>query len=252
MHFFSSKGNYAMGDDWYESMFNKAHDIVCYVGDFTPNYILFSWMPELIAKTCGVDAKIIISLRHPVDRAYSQFNHYRLLLAEKRKDFATAMAEDADERLDDAFEDLLSPRLYIQRSLYHDTTQRYQSVFGPQSVKVIMFEDLVKDQQGVLDDICDFLGVSRLSIEHDVHENWSRPPKTLVAQGLLRAGKLAKTAIKPIMPLGKYQSIRNRFISDMTAKPDKLDPATRSALFERFFKDDCERLSKLLGRTVYV
>ena len=71
--FFYDNEKLKKGIDWYKSHFVGAKGITCL--DSSPNYLplthYYGDMKELMP-----DAKIIISLRNPVYRAFSQYNHY--------------------------------------------------------------------------------------------------------------------------------------------------------------------------------
>ncbi len=45
--------------------------------DLTPDYLSSDVCVKRIVEPCGEDCNIITPLRHPVDRAFSQYNFYR-------------------------------------------------------------------------------------------------------------------------------------------------------------------------------
>src|ERR1700749_526963 len=71
--FFYSEEKWKKGIDWYSAHFKGTTGMFL---DSSPNYL---------AKVCAYkrihevvpEAKLIVCLRSPVDRAYSQYNHYR-------------------------------------------------------------------------------------------------------------------------------------------------------------------------------
>lgn len=79
INFFSQPYNYNRGDVWYHSFFPK--DIYNpfrkkYFLDATPGYLYDENTPKKLLKY-NKQAKFIILLRNPVDRAYSAWNMYR-------------------------------------------------------------------------------------------------------------------------------------------------------------------------------
>ena len=68
------------------------------IGDISPSYFYFSkYTIPLIKKYLGHDVKIIISLRDPIERAFSNFLHQKRLLYEKL-DFHEALYEELNRK----------------------------------------------------------------------------------------------------------------------------------------------------------
>ena len=82
LHFFNVEENYKKGLQHYENFCEKGYKNQKLIGEFTPDYLQYSFVPSRIKNDLG-DVKIIIILRHPVDRAYSQFNFHKMLNHEK-------------------------------------------------------------------------------------------------------------------------------------------------------------------------
>jgi hypothetical protein len=72
LDFFYEEEKWKRGLDWYFSHFKGKKGIML---DASPNYLKLRICYERIYKTFP-EAKLIICLRNPVDRAYSQYNHY--------------------------------------------------------------------------------------------------------------------------------------------------------------------------------
>jgi hypothetical protein len=71
--FFCYDENWSNGLDWYTSHFTGSNGIFV---DSSPNYITFPGCYNRIHDLLP-EAKIILSIRNPVYRAYSQYNHYK-------------------------------------------------------------------------------------------------------------------------------------------------------------------------------
>ena len=80
IHYFDL--NYPRGIDWYRQQFSNVDREVA-VGDATPSYV---YLEEAVARMTETvpDARVIVLLRHPVDRAYSHYWLRRALGAENR------------------------------------------------------------------------------------------------------------------------------------------------------------------------
>jgi hypothetical protein len=92
------------------------------------------------------DARIIVMLRDPTERAYSAYWH---LLRGGRALFS--------------FEDTLRycPEQLIDRSLYRHQIQHYVDVFGADRVHVVLLEELVAEAGRVLAEVSRFLGLDQ-------------------------------------------------------------------------------------------
>jgi hypothetical protein len=103
-------------------------------------------------KEFNAEARIIISLRDPADRAYSEYRH-NIITGHERRPFLAAVHEslDADDTADPRA-DLLASGFYVEG------LERYLDVFGDR-VHVLFLEELRADPRTELRKIFTFLGV---------------------------------------------------------------------------------------------
>ncbi|MFZ8805846.1 MAG: sulfotransferase family protein, partial [Candidatus Calescibacterium sp.] len=90
------------------------------------------------------DAKIIISLRNPIERALSHFKLdilHGIIIA---RSFCEAIRKRS---------------LYLWMGLYYEHVKRYLETFPKQNVKIIIYDDLKNDTSSVMKDICRFLEI---------------------------------------------------------------------------------------------
>lgn len=135
-----------LGLEWY-----AAHFIECPpdlpVGEFAPTYFDSPEARDRIARDlpeCG----IICTLRDPVERLYS---HYRLW---RKIGYTKSPFEHA------AFKH----RQLLDTARYADHLQGWLDRFGRERVLVLLHDDLLADQQGFLDSVCDFIGIGRFDV----------------------------------------------------------------------------------------
>ncbi len=93
------------------------------------------------------DCKIIVTLRDPVDRTYSQ---YRLM---RKMGLARGTFE----------EELNHPRI-VDTNRYAFHLRGWMDLFGSDNVKVLLFDELRNHPQNFLDQVCDFVGVNHISL----------------------------------------------------------------------------------------
>ncbi|WP_421724015.1 sulfotransferase family protein [Bauldia sp.] len=147
-------------------------------GEITPLYLY--WRPSLERiHAYNPDIKIIVLLRNPVKRAYSQWGHYvrkstwRKHRHKTIKPFRNWVKREARDTARDPNYQRVR-RSLIGRSLYAGQIKRVISLFTPEQVMFVKSETFFADQAGVTDDVCRFLGVAPLSSVAEltpVHEN---------------------------------------------------------------------------------
>jgi hypothetical protein len=106
------------------------------------------------------DAKLIVQLRNPVDRAYSQFHMRRRDNEEPFESFAEALEhEDPSFGGRPAAPDPGEWRTYLKRGLYAEQLERWLRYFPREQVHVLSMEDLEAGAEAAMDDLHRFLGL---------------------------------------------------------------------------------------------
>lgn len=111
------------------------------------------------------NAKIIILLRNPVERAYSLYNWMVMHGYENCTSFKKAL--DIENKRKHTQEVLLHTfrqnYFYFSSGLYYEQVKRYFNVFGRENVLVMAHEDFRQQQIDKLNKIYNFIGVSEIS-----------------------------------------------------------------------------------------
>lgn len=161
--FFLEAHHYRRGLDHYASRYYSAAGKEPVVVDATPWYLYPASVPARIAESIGVGrARIIIVLREPVARAVSMYYDQ---VGRRRE--ARAMSEAFADELAVADPDAevareAGPSLfsrYVLCGRYAEPVRRYVDTFGPDSVCVLLSEELWSDPQAVRSRLEGFLGV---------------------------------------------------------------------------------------------
>ena len=159
---------------------------VC-VGDFSPTYFDSPHAPRRARELLGDNVKLILMLRNPVDRAFSQYRFQKGRGAECEATFEQALAleesrlrgEEEKLRADERYFSRKWVRFgYVARGRYLRFLENWHRHFDPSRLLIVCFEDFQASPQRVFDDVCDFLGLSRCEIARDIH-NAGRVPETL-------------------------------------------------------------------------
>mgnify|MGYP001214342468 CR=1 FL=1 len=218
----------------YAALFEEAGDRKA-VGEASPHYLRSPQAPQLIKDTIpGV--RLIFSLRDPVKRAYSSYWHKVRLGIEDRPVEVALMENDQA----------------VQHGLYNQSLVNWYSRFDASRIKIILFEELVRDPEGVFADICRFLGVDDSFVPDFVVRNKGGAMKN---QRLGRFYEQVKThplrqAIDPILP----QRLRQLMISTRNnnlEEPPPMPPAIARRLYD-FYLDDVIQLESLIDRDLTI
>ena len=130
------------------------------------------------------DAKLIVLLRNPIDRAYSHFQHQvKRGTGEDRETRTFEEAIDAEERIlpgevnkmmqDEHYESsIYRTRSYLRRGVYIDQLLAWSSYFQRKQMLVLKSEDLFNGATSALERFLDFLEIPQW-----VPETYSIPNK---------------------------------------------------------------------------
>jgi len=135
---------YYKGIEWYADHFRHC-DPTLPAGETCP-YFATPGARERIARHIP-KCKIIVTLREPVDRSYSQ---YRTLCKMGL--------------IHGSFEEALKHPRIAETNRYAFHVSEWIRLFGA-NVKVLLFDDLRRDPQSFLDQVCDFIGIARIRLE---------------------------------------------------------------------------------------
>lgn len=216
------------------------------IGEASPPYIYIPKAAERIRHHIP-DAKLIAILRNPADRAFSNFMHHRGLGYEPCADFADAVAEE-EARIAKNWSFVWH---YVRRGYYYDQLKRYFDQFPRENIKIIIFEEFLRNKEGSLKEIFGFLNVDEtfspnLSVQH----NPSGEPKSKFILRLFRDASLIKEAAKFFVPKSFRADLKRRLMAKNTARRT-LSPEMRRQLMAKY-SEDIRNLETLLGRDLSV
>lgn len=150
VNYFVSKKKYQKGLDHY-SMFFDGHSEAVAIGESSPGYICYPGVHERIKENLGV-VKIVIILRDPIKRAFSQYWDNRRHLSETLTE-----TEIISRFLESEY--VPGRRGYFSRGVYYTDVKKYINTFGEENVHVVILENLVKEQTMELQKLYSFLNL---------------------------------------------------------------------------------------------
>lgn len=226
----------------YKALFDGLKDEGA-IGEASPAYIYNKKAAELI-KEVVPDTKIIAALRQPVERAYSNFLHAKRAGREPENNFAITF-ELEEERINKNWSPLYH---YKSKGLYFKQLQRYFYLFPKENIKIILFEDIVKNPEKVAKEVFEFLQVDTdFTADTSKKANVSGKPKGILGWLLMQ---LRYYRLLPNIHLSKYlpQPVMDLLFKSVYEKPEKLDEQLKKELTEKYYKEDLLQLEKLIEK----
>jgi len=224
----------------YEALFDGSEDKLAR-GEASPCYLYSEVAPGKIRELLP-DAKILIILREPADRAYSQFVFNQQRGWEPRD---RSFREALDREQQRVAENEMWAFHYTRRGRYYAQVKRYLDLFGSDQVRVWLYDDLNADPQKVLGEIHDFLGVERVALaDPGKRENVTGLPRSALLQQLTQRPNGLKSLAKKLIPERGRKAVMRRLRAWNSVKPPP-DYDQLAQLLLRF-EDDIEQLAGLI------
>lgn len=204
------------GLGWYEGFFcpdGEAHRYRA-IGEISPQYFYCDECPSRISQTLP-NIKLVLMLRHPVDRAYSNYG-----FAVQRRNYRGSFREFVDSR----------PQA-LEKGLYSAHLRRYLRVFDRSRILALLFEEAVGDGDVVRGAVARFLEVPAEGFPVSVGKvNASTVPRHGSLSNLaVKTGRtLRRNHLEPLVDIGARLGIR-RLITKGDPLP-KLDPELKREL----------------------
>lgn len=207
-------------------------------GDASVSYLFYEDVPQKI-HSYNQNAKIIIMLRDPVERAFSHYlMDYRLgLVSESFESIVTKKLGHRDFNL--------FYQQYIEVSKYANQVKRYLEVFGKENIIFIDYDDFKRNTAKTVEEVYMFLEQDKdfRPFFNKKYNTYFAPRNAFIrfAYSLIFFRKMAVN----ILPK-KFKSIIKKLFFISNRKP-KLSQNTRGFL-QKKFEPDLRELSALLSK----
>jgi hypothetical protein len=174
VHYFDY--NYFRGEGWYRKHFPRREERAHFAtehgrpfitGEASPSYLSHHWVPERLARLLP-NARLLVALRNPIDRAYSQYQMSRRENEEPLESFAEALMVE-ERRLAPERARMLANRWYnswpigcwsyLMRGRYAEQVRRWMEFFPREQFHFVALEQLSENPRQTLAAVHDFLGV---------------------------------------------------------------------------------------------
>lgn len=227
----------------YRALFNKVQDEKA-IGEASVPYLYYyaKTIPNII-KTLGQDTKIIVVLRNPIERAYSNYLHH---VRDGLEPLSFEQALDAEnERFR---QNWWWGYQYREGGRYLKQVEAYIHEFGKENVHIELYEDLKKNPHIVTRQIFEFLNVNADFLPNMSQKyNVSTVPKSFALQKLLMSTNPIRRLAVQLLPKEAKKLMRSTLEKANSRKPNALDELNREKLTNEF-KEEIILLQDLLGR----
>lgn len=191
--------HYLRGEAWYRSHFPSERQrqraaertgARPVTGEASPYYVFHPAVPHRVRHAMP-DVRLLVSLRNPVDRAYSNYNERRGSGVEPLATFEEALAAEETRLRGEAERVLADPgyyspshdsHSYLARGRYLEQLERWWALFPREQLHVVFQDRLDRDPGAVFGGVCDFLGIrrqdDRVFPRHNLLPSSSMSPET--------------------------------------------------------------------------
>ena len=222
----------------YRQLFAEVKDEIA-IGEASPLYLYSSKAIEKIAHYVP-QAKLIVILRNPVDRAYSCYKH---LISFESDSFANALKQE-DKRIAQNWAHLWH---YKQGGYYYRQLKGYFERFEREQIKVYLFDDLKSNPLGLVQDLFAFLEVDRSFVPDLTYKNVSNNPKVKVLQNVVNGRHFLRSASKAVVPENLRKIAAKKIRSWNSQKFDSMADDVKQQLMEDY-REDILKLQDLIGK----
>lgn len=225
-------------EDHYEALFKPVINQKA-IGEISNSYSVCPSSAQAIFNY-NKDSKIIIMLRNPVERIWSQ---YIMNLREgktRNKNFIAEIEQD----LHKPHNGWGASHLYIELGMYYEQVKRFKDLFGPRLL-VCFFEDYKHDPQKTIQEIYRFLEIdSSFTANLESKYNESAVPRFETLNYLL-----TNTGILPFFKRFFGRDIRQKFKQVLYTNKNMPVMSSNDILYiKNIYREDIQKLGVLLKR----
>lgn len=250
-------------DNYYDDNFNDAPK-KSIKGTLTPQYMsgtrVFS--PEETATKIHErlpKTKIIVILRHPIDRSYSQYKMHRRFgyIKDSFQHASNRLLKKSKKELDIERKHL-DPRIniFFFASEYGRILKKYYELFPRKNIKIIFTDDLRNSPKRTIESIFRFLSVDTKytpkNINRRDHKGGGKPKVKFLSPAFVNNHTLVRSVWLNLVPQKTRKKIFMQ-ISRWNIRPDNETLDKDSKLYKdllAYYKKDVKKLEKLINKKV--
>jgi len=227
--------------DAYLALFEQAGGARA-IGEVSPRYMIAEGCAGRIHRTIP-QARLIAILRHPVERAWSGFIGHRKDGWEQCEDFRAAFTAESARKAAGH-----SMGLHFSAGLYAAQLEPYFELFGPERIRVVLYDDLLSNPAKLFSDLFRFLQVDPgFPVDTSVRHN----PSGIIRNPALRffwaRSEMLRRNLRGIIP----EPLRNWAYAQISRNQVSTGlPAAFRSEFIGYYRNDIQRLSAMIDRSL--
>ncbi len=182
------------------------------------------------------DARIIMVLRDPVERAFSQYLHmltYASAPTSFREHFEAGLSSKS-RRIGKLYP-------FLEFGLYYEQVKRYFALFPREQVRIYFYEDYLRSPLALIQDVFRFLSVDP-GFEPDLSMRHTIP---LVPRSFFLKRLGLWESVKNLIPPAVRRRLRR--VAFRPRRALVVEPGDRAQLLE-YYREDIQNLARLLDR----
>jgi Sulfotransferase family len=208
------------------------------IGEASPCYLWSETAARNIASRVP-HARIIINLRNPVDRAFSQYLHELTAGATHR-----SFRQEVEATLRAPHRKFGLERSLLEFGHYCEQIKRYQREFPRSQISISLYEDLERSPEAMVKDLFAFLGVDPdIPVDVSIRPNEARIPRLNSVAYVLKKWRLW-AHLRNLLPQPLGPRLRSLLIRSRASLV--MSPADRAFLIE-YYRDEINNLAALLS-----
>jgi len=227
-----------MNEKEYLKLFENIKNEIA-IGEASVAYLRDPEAPKLIHNKIP-NAKIIIILRDPIERAYS---HYLADLRRGSVRISFLDAIDTKIELDD--EQKLNRHIILEPGFYAEQVKRYLDTFGPNQVKIIIFEEFIKDPKKTFEEVLEFLGIEKTIVNTGKKFNVYGRPRNKISE-LILGNKTVRKFAKSLLPKNMNLFVIENILNKKTKKPQMGEKENQ--ILSELYYENIIKLEKIINR----
>lgn len=142
--------------DWYFDQFKKKNfNQIC--GEISVTYFELNTHQIEKIKEINSNIKIILNIRDPIERLFSEYNFNEIYDLNKKKNISN-------------FDDFVMNFRKNNEYYYSNTIKNYQKIFDMKNIHVINFNNIIQKPLEVINKLNYFLGVEEILYNKDIHK----------------------------------------------------------------------------------
>jgi hypothetical protein len=228
-------------EDEYLNLFNSKNDETI-LGEASVSYLFYPEVAKKI-KDYNKDAKIIIVLRNPIERAFS---HYLMDFTSGyfKSSFSEAINRKNSKNANAIYQQV------VELGLYYNQVKIYIDTFGYENVLILFQEEMRKNVKDTLRKIFSFLNINdEVQDNQNINKQFHayKEPKGKILK-LLYHNRVLKSFLRNILTVERKNFLKSLIVKE-TRKPVMKDEDR--VLLVEIYRDDVNKLEVLLKKDIY-